>query len=75
MVLRMNNFVKRSKKQKNKLVRLIKKYDVIIQKYFQVEETLKLMQQQMAIMMEQNLRDTSTSMSQVHPDYANDADD
>jgi len=40
-----------------------------------VEETLKLMQQQMAIMMEQNLRDTSTSMSQVHPDYANDADD
>jgi len=37
----------------------------------QVEETLKWIQQQMTMMMEQNIHDTSTSTSEVHLEHAN----
>jgi len=36
---------------------------------------MRLMQQQLAMMMEKHVADTSTSTSQVHPHYVEDFDD
>jgi len=41
----------------------------------QLEDTVRLMQQQLAMMMEKYVADTSTSTSQVHPHYAENFDD
>jgi len=49
--------------------------DVAIHKYTQVKNTLRLIQQQFTMMRDPNVRDTSTSTSQVHPYYAEDCDD
>jgi len=48
---------------------------MVDQRSVQLEDTVRLMQQQLAMMMEKHDADTSTSTSQVHPHYAKDFDD
>jgi len=51
------------------------KADKVDKRSAQLEDTVRLMQQQLAMMMKKHVADTSTSTSQVHPHYVENFDD
>jgi len=60
---------------RNQILEANAKVDKVDQRRKQLEETLRLMQQQVDMMMEKHVANTSTSTNQVHPNYVEDFDE